>query len=360
MNNSIDHSAKELQRSVIILTGYDHFFGQTRKPWVSINTSALLTELANKGISAKELPFHQVANQQVVIKDSIIFYTFSQRDNLRAYINDVIFFLQSQGNLVIPSVELLRCHENKGFQECLKQSLGIDSLPAQYFSSKRELEHYQIEYPVVLKTITGSNGRGVFLIQNQTQLKAKLKEIEPRLSIWTKLDLLRRKHLRLPKTFQGYEHFDSRNDFEQYRDYITPEQCFILQKFVSGLEFDYRVIVLGERFYVTKRLTRKGDFRASGAKRFTFDFNAPDELLDYARDIFAKFNSPCLSIDVGVKDNQHYLFEFQALHFGINAIVRGKGYYQYSSSGWKFTHQKTVFESALASALAYHLSKISH
>jgi glutathione synthase/RimK-type ligase-like ATP-grasp enzyme len=347
-----------VKKRLIVLTGYDHFFGQSRKPWVSIDTKLLLHNLHKSGIEIDEVPFHKVANNQVDIKDSIVFYTFSQRDNLRSYINDVVFNLANKGNHVIPSLELLRCHENKGIQECIKHNLKIDNLKSLYLSSKRELIEYQITYPVVLKTITGSNGKGVFLIQNKSQLLKTISDIEPKLYLATKLDLLRRKYLRLPKIFPGYERVDLKKDYEQYGDYITPEKCFVLQEFISGLEFDYRVIILGKHFFVTKRLTRKDDFRASGAKRFTFDFQATDELLDYAQDIYNKFSTPCLSLDIGVKDNQYYLFEFQALHFGINAIVRGKGYYHQTNKGWEFQERKVVFEDELSNSLIEYLNKM--
>lgn len=340
---------------IFLLTGYDHFFGQTRKPWVSINTKAMITDLEKHGLEVTELPFHKVINAATDIHDSIIFYTFNQRENLRCYIKDAVFDLQNNGNKVIPSYELLHCHENKGYQESLKRALGITNLPALYFGSKRELEEYEIEYPVVLKTIEGSNGKGVFLIRSKKQLLETINRLEPKLSIASKLDLFRRKHLRLPKKYIGYDLFDTKKDYKQYKDYITPEVCFVLQKFIPGLQFDYRVIILGEHYYVTKRLTRKDDFRASGAKRFTFDFEAPDELLAYAKGLFDKFDSPCLSLDIGVKDNEFYLFEFQALHFGINAIIRGKGFYINSIGNWEFVNQKPVFEKELSHAFLTYL-----
>ena len=342
---------------ITLLTGYDHFFGQTRKPWVSLNTKALIEDLEKHGIQVTEYPFHKVMNGEIEIREAVVFYTFSQRENLRHYIKDTVYALQNNGNVLIPSYELLHCHENKGYQESQKRALGITNLPSLYFSSKRELEEYVINYPVVLKTIEGSNGKGVFLIKSKEQLLDTIKKLEPKASITTKLDLFRRKYLRLPKKFMGYDLFDSKKDFEQYRDYITPEICFVLQRFVPGLQFDYRVIILGEHYYVTKRLTRKDDFRASGAKRFTFDFQAPEELLTYSKEFFDKFDSPCLSLDIGVKDNEFFLFEFQALHFGINAIVRGKGYYLNSGGNWSFVNHKPVFEKELSHALLTYLHK---
>lgn len=346
-----------MRKSIYILTGYHHFFGQTRKPWVSINIEALKNELSNLNLEVIELPFHMVLNNSMPDPDSIIFYTFSQRNNLRHYIKDVVYTLARHGCLVIPPYQLLNCHENKGFQECLKKELGIIDLPAYYFSSKRELDDYVPEFPCVLKTLEGSNGKGVFLIRNKSELLNQIKQLEPKPNFSVKLDLLRRKYFRLPKQFAGYDNFDSRKDLEQYTDYITPEIGFILQKFIPGLQYDYRIIILGKHYYVTKRLVRKKDFRASGAKRFTFDFKASDALLDYASSLYERFDSPCLSIDIGEADDKYYLFEFQALHFGINAIVRGNGYYENTVKGWTFIQEKNKFEKELASSFAQYLLK---
>ncbi len=348
-----------MKNKIILLTGYSHFFGQTRKPWVSINTDLLVQILEKHGLDVEEHDFHEIVNKSLLWEDSIIFYTFSQRENLRNYIKDIVFTLQKHNNQVIPSLELLLCHENKGYQECLKQILQIDNLPAYYFSSKRELTNYNLDFPYVLKTIEGSNGKGVFLVKNINELLKTIAQIEPRMSLNDRLDLLRRKYLRVAKSFPGYDSFDNRKDLTQYSDYIKQEKCFVLQKFIPDLQFDYRVIIMGEHYYVTKRLVRSHDFRASGAKRFTFDFQASDALLDFARSIYNKFQSPCLSIDVGEANGEFYLFEFQALHFGINAIVRGKGYYELTNRGWEFKAEKTIFEHELAMAMIACLKRRS-
>jgi hypothetical protein len=346
-----------VNKNIVVLTGYDHFFGQTRKPWVSINTKLLIEVLRSKGLKVTEYSFHEIANSQVTIHKSVIFYTFSQRINLRAYIKDAILSLQAYGNIVVPGYELLCCHENKGYQEHVKKRLELDNLNGLYFSSKREIIDYKIDYPVVLKTIEGSNGKGVFLVSSEQELLKKIGQLEPKVGVLTRLDLLRRRYLRMTKVFPGYDSFNRNKDYENYKDYIIPETGFVLQKFITGLECDYRVIILGEHYYVTKRLTRKGDFRASGAKRFTFDFEATGELLDYAKHVFEVLDTPCLSVDIGEKDKQFYLFEFQALHFGINAIIRGNGYYHHSADGWKFIAHKAVFEKELGSALLTYLHR---
>lgn len=344
-------------KELYILTGYDGFIGQTRKPWVSLDTPRFVEELKKLGYLPLVHEFHEVANGKVKIENSLVFYSFSHRQNQHDYIRDLLSYLETQGNTLIPSFQMFSCHENKGWQELHKSSLALHSLAALYFSSKRELKHYELKFPCVFKTLTGSNSTGVALVHSLADIYRQLAKHEPQPSLGKRLDFWRRKHLRKKKLFPGYPNYDLRKDALWYIDFSTPEIPFILQEYVPGLSCDYRVIVLGEKYFISKRHTRAGDFRASGAKLFDFELEAPEALLDKAAQLYKLFQSPFLSVDLG-QDAQGklYLFEYQAAHFGINAIVRGKGYYQREGESWRFTEAKPQFERFLAEALAFHLN----
>ena len=77
-------------KELYVLTGYDGFIGQTRKPWVSIDTKAFITELESSGIKVHQHEFHEVVNGQVEIRNSLVFYSFSHRLNLQHYIRDCL------------------------------------------------------------------------------------------------------------------------------------------------------------------------------------------------------------------------------------------------------------------------------
>jgi glutathione synthase/RimK-type ligase-like ATP-grasp enzyme len=343
-------------KDIYIITGYDAFIGQSRKPWVSLNTALFVSELEKLGYRVLQHEFHEVVNRRINPRDSIIFYTFSHRENLRHYIRDCLMYLQASGNTLIPSFELFCCHENKGWQELLKDHLGIHSLDCQYFSSKRELQHYELKFPLVFKTLTGSNSTGVALVNSREDILRELKKHEPKTSLGQRIDFWRRKHLRKNKHFPGYPDYDLKADARWYQDYMSPEIPFVLQDFIPGLTYDYRVIVLGDRYFISKRHTKEGDFRASGAKLFDFTLDNPQSMLDKAEALYSAFQNPFLSIDLGEDAaGQLYLFEYQASHFGINAIVRGHGYYQKVAGEWQFVEAKPVFEQFMAEALDRYL-----
>jgi len=344
---------------LVLLTDKNRFFGQTRKPWVSIDTEAFVQYLLDYGLKVKEYEFHRLVNSTKTITNTNIFYTFSQKENLRNYILDVMFYLNEIGNNIIPSLELLKCHENKGFQELYKKSIGLDQFKSFYFSSIDELKEYSIDYPIVIKTIDGSNGKGVFLCKSIDEIEKKIGRFST-LPFDEKIDLFRRKYLRERKVIQEYPNYSNKQDYLEYKDYITPKLRFIAQEFIPNQRNDFRVLAIEDRYFVIKRHNRNNDFRASGSKLFDSNFDADENLLNTAKYIKSIIvGTPYLSMDFifDERDNKYYLLEFQALHFGVSAILKNDGYYANNNGNWKKNVCKTTFEEQLAWGLFNYLKR---
>jgi glutathione synthase/RimK-type ligase-like ATP-grasp enzyme len=335
---------------LLLLTGHNNFFGQTRKPWVSIDIEKFIKYLGEFGHKVTAMEFHQAFNQLSNIKDEIVFYTFHQKSEIREYIKDIVYEL-SKSNNVIPSFDLLKCHENKGYQELLRKSLGIKGLNSYYFSSYKDIDKYDIKYPVILKTEDGSNGTGVFKCNDENELSHKIKSFGS-VDVFTKLDLFRRKYFRKEKKYSLYPDYSNEKDLELYSDYVKPEKRFILQEFVPNQMNDYRVVIAYDKYFPLKRYNKINDFRASGSKKFDFSFEPDDALLNKAMEIKVKIDSPMLSIDLifDERDNSYKLIEFQALHFGISSIIGNKKHYIFDEK-WKKITVDTTYEYELAYAL---------
>jgi glutathione synthase/RimK-type ligase-like ATP-grasp enzyme len=343
-------------KKIILLTDKNNFFGQTRKPWVSIDTQQFIESFKQHDFQIEKFTFDEIANHASEFSNCIIIYTFSQKYFTRQIIKDVIFIL-SKNNLVIPSYELLLCHENKGFQELYKHKIGIRSLQAIYFSDKNSIQTVPLSFPVVLKSIDGSNGKGVYLVKDKAELNAILKKKFTDISLYDKMDIFRRTYFRKKKRYPEYPTYSNKTDVSEYKEYMTKNKPFILQEFIPNLEFDYRVLQLYDKFYVTKRYVRQNDFRASGAKKFDFNFQPDIKLLSFAKDIFNKMNQPVLSLDICEKDGKYFLLEFQALHFGINVFVKSKGFYQIIGNKLVFQARINSFERELAEAFVKYINQ---
>ncbi|MBD3290495.1 hypothetical protein GF337_16950 [candidate division KSB1 bacterium] len=343
-------------KKITLVIGNRNFYGQTRKPWVPMNPDKIKSTFEQSNYEVRKLKFHELVNPSEQLTDSVILYSFSQRANVRAYIKDLVRFLDNGTNLLIPNYDLLKCHENKGYQELYKKKLGFESLHAIYLSSRDEISEYDIEYPVVLKKVDGSNGKDVYLIHNEDELIAGIKKFE-KVGLATQLDLIRRKYFRKKKSYREYPNYSNRVDYEQYKVYVKQEQNFILQQFVPDLTFDYRVLVLQDRYYIMKRHNRKNDFRASGAKIHDFNFDPDPKLFDFARSVYQKFDTPFLSLDICGKEGNYFLIEFQASHFGLGAYQKSKGYYSPEENNWLFHEAKPDLETDIAGAVIRYLQK---
>jgi glutathione synthase/RimK-type ligase-like ATP-grasp enzyme len=341
-------------RDIIILTGDKKFYGQTRKAWVSMNADHIENRLKSLGCSVKQLNIQQVFNKNISLSGHTILYSFSQKENVRHYIRDIAFHL-NKTNRLIPCIDLLFCHENKGYQELYKRDRGLTGLKAWYFSSLEDIDTYDIPYPVVLKTVSGSNGKGVFLVRDRKALEKRVHTLT-HLNVWTKLDLIRRRYFR-KRTYPDYPNHDDYQDYLQYKEYITKHQNFILQEFIPNLTYDTRVLALEGKFFVTRRHTRKNDFRASGTKKYDFDFTPENDLLVYAEKTARLLNSPFLSMDIVHDGKNYYLIEFQASHFGVSAITKSRGYYIREGSRWKFRGNNQEVEVEIADALDRYLKR---
>ena len=193
------------KRKIYILTGNKNFFGQTRKPWVSMNVDKIINVIENNDFPIEKYTFHEIVNEKKTIENGIVFYTFSQKLNSRNYIKDVVRFLDSNNNILIPCYDLLLCHENKGYQELFKKRINLDSLKSFYFSNINELSDYEINFPIVLKSVDTSNGKFVFKINNEEELKRRIQQLV-RQNILTKIDLVRRKYFRKKKSYENLKH----------------------------------------------------------------------------------------------------------------------------------------------------------
>ena len=343
------------KNKIILITDKNDFYGQTRKPWVPLKLDLFINKLNELGFEVKKYNYDEISLNINSIKNEIIYYVFSQKSHTREFIKSIIFQL-SKNNIVIPNYNMLLCHEDKAYQELYKTELGIKSLQAYYLNDINTIKKLNIKYPIIFKTIDGSNGDGVFLCKNESELLNKYNEIN-KLPLKIKLDLFRRKYLRSEKKYDYYNDYNNKTDYEQFKQHSENNKQILLQEFIPNLKYDYRVLVIYDKYFVMKRMTKDGDFRASGSKKFVIEDKVDFGLLDFAKSIFTNFNSPFLSMDIIEGDDKYYLIEYQASHFGVSAIVRNNKYY-YDNEGWNFSKDIMSVEEELAEGLGKYLNNM--
>lgn len=319
-------------RVIYFATLPNGYFGSAEKSWYTLDVVRLAQPFIEKKYTVKYISVTDILST-VFHENDVLIYTSSEREEIRSYLKDVLYYIKDKC-LLAPSYEVLLAHENKGFQEVVRLEKDINNLSSQYLFN---IEQLNISFPYVLKTVTGSGSRGVQLVKNKSDLEAvkkSLLEITP----------LRR----IKNTVRFYQL--PRENYLLYCYYYQPFKRFITQDFIENLTCDYRVLVVGDRFYAMRRDVRDGDFRASGSKKFNYH-DVPSIVLDFAKQVFNKLDNPYISMDLALKNNQVYLIEYQGTNFGSSVLRKSRGYYIESGGSWSFIDQLSQHEETLGYGL---------
>lgn len=173
----------------------------------------------------------------------------------------------------------------------------------------------EAKYPFVSKIRTGAGSRGVELIPNRKAAEKFVKAV-----------------------------FNRGRD--TYWSYLKQKGYVYFQEYVPDLDYDLRVIVVGNRYQGYYKMTPEKDFRASGAGIIE-KMAIPDEALDIARRVKESFKANTIAVDMIYCDNES---KFKIIETSIfvqirtarQLIVDGvSGYYEYADG--KYTFKKGNF-----------------
>ncbi len=254
----------------------------------------------------------------------------------KRYIEDLMFFLEKQGAVVMPCHEYLRAHHDKVFMELMRLQFTDDALKtikSDCYGSWVDALSYNGGFPVVIKQASSSAGAGVYLAHNTREYGRYVKRAGRILIAAGLSDMFTTFFKNLIKKLIK-QIYPSRKGYVQYN--TSPvSSALVVQNFISGLSGDYKVLYFGGRFYCMYRKNRKNDFRASGSGQF---FEVPAQemtgLLDFARKLTLEIDFPIIGMDIGFDGKSYHLIEFQMIHIGTSALQRSKFWHEYHDGRW--------------------------
>ncbi len=342
-----------MDRRILALVDYKSKFGSKHfdSPYRSGMDKSLLQKYFNEynfDISFKK--FHEIDIRANSYKGINIIYTSSEDIGYyyKSYIEDIVLALEECGANTIPSYKLLRANNNKVFMELIRSIiLKGDSLTSSVFGSLKDLEIGidRLEFPCVLKESEGASGTGDHLIKSANELFSKVKAISKTKNI--KEDLI--DYLRFIK-HKGYKR-ESR-----YR------KKFIVQKFIKGLQNDWKIYIFGEKYYIFYRPILAGrGIKASGGgyDNYFYGINStpPDGIFDFSKTIYELLQSPNLSIDVAYDGSNFYLIEFQCLYFGTAGIPYSEEYFIQKEDKWIPIKVRLDIEKVYVDSIVTYINK---
>ena len=268
----------------------------------------------------------------------------------KRYIEDLVFFLEKQGAIIMPCHEYLKEHHDKVFMEFLRKRFSDESLKSirsLCYGSWVDARNYTGKFPVVIKQASGSGSKGVYLARNKKQYLQYTKKAG-RILISSGLgDLIVTFWKNLVKKSIKLL-YPSRSGYVQYNtDPVS--SAIVVQDFIPGLKGDYKVLFFSGRFYCLYRANRQNDFRASGSGLF---FEVPDEaqegLLDFARKLTLEIDFPIIGMDIGFDGKAYHLIEFQMIHIGTSTLQRSQFWHEYHEEKWIKYNGSSILEDEFA------------
>ena len=336
-------------KNVLIIKDYKGFVRQGEHYVSSLNINTIKSTLESKGFKVETIYYDEVIDKIDQLNNYVILYSSTENLEYKAYLDDLLYSL-SKTNMLIPSYEIFKAHENKGYQEILKKEKNINSLGFNYFSVLEDIQKNisKITYPVILKTVSGSSSRGVYKVNNNKELLNIVKKNSEE-------TLKEKLKYRVKKTVLSKFTSKYNTDYFNESKFI---KRFVLQEYAEGNNEDWKVLIFHSKYYVLNRKAKEGDFKASGSGIRNFE-NPPEGLLNYARSIFEKLDVPFISMDVVSTKNGFELIEFQGTHFGLYTILQSPNYFYMDNEKWVSVEEKSDASKEYAiSIINYYKQKV--
>lgn len=222
------------------------------------------------------------------------------------FAKQLTYSLETSGKTVFPDFKTVWHFDDKVGQKYLLESIGAPLVNSYVFYTKKEAIYWikTTTFPKVFKLRGGAGSANVKLIKS-------------------KRDAFRLAH----KAFNnGFPQFNPINYIkDKYKKYKTGSASFgdvckstinlfitnefakmhgrekgymYFQDFIPNNTFDIRVIVIGNKAFALKRMTRENDFRASGSGKILYGKTEIDErCIQIAFDVSKKLKSQSIAYD---------------------------------------------------------------
>jgi glutathione synthase/RimK-type ligase-like ATP-grasp enzyme len=327
-------------KTLLILTDEDSEFLVSKadfRNFTSMDVARITKWFSERDYDVKVWKFSEL-DLNASYNDHFILYQTSEAPGAfyKRYIEDLVFFLEKMGAVVMPCHEYLKAHHNKVSMELLRLHFNDEALKtirSKCYGSWVDALSYNGSFPVVIKQASGSAGAGVYLAHNTGEYGRYVRKAG-RLVIAAGLrDMFTTFIKNLVKKLLK-QIYPSQRGYVQYN--TSPvSSALVVQNFIPGLSGDYKVLYFGSRFYCMYRKNRRNDFRASGSGQF---FDVPDQemtgLLDFARKLTLEIDFPIIGMDIGFDGQSYHLIEFQMIHIGTSALQRSKFWHEHHDGRW--------------------------
>ncbi len=325
----------------------------------SMDVGSIKSHFTARGFEVSVLKFSELDLNKDYKGFYVIYQTSEAEGNFyKRYIEDLVYFLEKQGAVVLPPHELLKAHHNKIFMELLRYKFADESLKtikSWCYGSWVDARNFNSHFPAVIKRTSSSGGAGVFLAKNKNQYDKYVKKAGRVIFALDLGDFIVVYFKNVIKKLIKFL-YPSRSKYVKYNT-APLSSSIIVQNFIEGLRGDYKVLIFGRKYYCMYRKNRDNDFRASGSGRF---YEVPEKdqegLLNFAKRITSEIDFPIFGIDIGFDGKDYHLIEFQMIHLGTSALQRSRFWHEFNDGGWEKHDGISNLEEELSRAICDYIS----
>jgi hypothetical protein len=352
-----------VMKKLIILTDEESEFLISKsnfKFFTSMDVNAIKAYFVSKGFEVRICKFSELALCDDY-KGTCFLYQTSEAPGsfYKRYIEDLVYFLEKHGAIVLPNHKFLKAHHNKVFMEFMRSDFADESLKtikSWCYGSWVDAKNYNSGFPVVIKQASSSGGAGVSLAKNSKEYNQKIKRAGKVLVAESFCDLFISQCKRLSKKII-VSFYPSRSKYLKY-DTTPLSTTLVIQNFIEGLQGDYKVLFFGGKFYMMYRKNRENDFRASGSGSF---FEVPEKdhegILSYARKLTLEIDFPIIGMDIGFDGKNYHLLEYQMIHIGTSALHRSKYWHEFHDGKWVKYNGLSNLETELSRSIHSYIER---
>lgn len=252
------------------------------------------------------------------------------------FAKQLIFSLETIGIKCFPNYHTTWHFDDKVGQKYLLEAIGAPLVPSYVFYTKKEALEWisKTTFPKVFKLRGGAGAANVMLAHTAEEARKFAKKAFGRgFSQFDRAGYLKERYR---KWYEGKDSFTGVlkgigrlfiiTDFAKMHGREKGYAYF--QDFIPNNTYDIRVCVVGNHAFALKRMTRKGDFRASGSGNIIYDKSQIDEkCVRIAFDVNKKLNTQSIAYDfVFDADNQPKIVEI-SYGYAVNAYDSCEGYW---------------------------------
>ena len=256
--------------------------------------------------------------QQLDDCDALMWHISNQNSKDILFAKQLLYSVQAAGKKVFPDYNTVWHFDDKVGQKYLLEAIEAPLVPTWVFYGKQDALAWAktASFPKVFKLRGGAGSANVRLAKTRSQAIQLTKKAFGR--GFSQYDAVGNLKERIRKYKLG------KTDFidivrgvirfmypTKYALVAGRERGYVyFQDFVPENNFDIRVIVIGDKAFAIKRMTRDNDFRASGSGDIKYEKNNfNDATIKLSFVLAQKLNSQCIAFDYVFKEMEHFLVE---------------------------------------------------